>query len=231
VGDLFHIKRGLATGANKFFILTAEKAAEKGIPPQFLKPILPSPRYLNTDEIKSDESGLPSIEQSLFLLSCDLPQHVVEKKYPKLWAYLQEGVQAGISERYLCSKRSPWYSQEDREPAPILCTYMGRSQSKDDIPFRFILNESRAVAANVYLNLYPKSRLQQALSCNPHLIRSLWKSLGEVTKSALLSNGRTYGGGLHKLEPKELANVKVKVGQLLKAKCETFVQGNLFAKK
>ena len=51
--DLFNIKRGLATGANDFFILTKEQIAAHKIPAQFLKPILPSPRYLSVEEIES----------------------------------------------------------------------------------------------------------------------------------------------------------------------------------
>jgi hypothetical protein len=37
-GDLFTIKRGLATGANDFFILPRKRAREIGIRSKFLKP-------------------------------------------------------------------------------------------------------------------------------------------------------------------------------------------------
>jgi hypothetical protein len=39
LADLFAIKRGIATGANNFFILTPDKAKELDLPPEFLKPI------------------------------------------------------------------------------------------------------------------------------------------------------------------------------------------------
>jgi hypothetical protein len=42
LGDIFTIKRGLATGNNDFFILPRAKARKVGIPDQFLRPILPS---------------------------------------------------------------------------------------------------------------------------------------------------------------------------------------------
>jgi adenine-specific DNA-methyltransferase len=60
LGDLFAIKRGLATGANEFFILDEEKAHALKLPPQFLKPILPSTRYIKADEIDADEAGVPA---------------------------------------------------------------------------------------------------------------------------------------------------------------------------
>jgi hypothetical protein len=45
-GELFTIKRGLATGDNEFFILSEGKAKELGIPRRFLRPILPPPPSL-----------------------------------------------------------------------------------------------------------------------------------------------------------------------------------------
>lgn len=44
LGDLFAIKRGLATGCNEFFVLRSEQIAEWNLPDEFLIPILPSPR-------------------------------------------------------------------------------------------------------------------------------------------------------------------------------------------
>jgi predicted RNA methylase len=156
LSSLFYIKRGIATGANEFFILAAEQIERRGLPQEFFTPILPSPRYLSTDEIDADENGNPILDRRLFLLTCDLPENVVKVKYPSLWEYLQEGVRNGIDQRYLCRHRSPWYSQESRPASPLLCTYMGRTSSGNEKPFRFILNHSRATAPNVYLMLYPK---------------------------------------------------------------------------
>jgi hypothetical protein len=68
------------------------------------------------------------------------------------------------------------------------------------------------------------------LSHKPQLIRSIWKALGALTKDNLLSNGRTYGGGLHKIEPKELANVKLRIDQLPPINHNVTCQGELFTK-
>jgi adenine-specific DNA-methyltransferase len=174
LSDLFYIKRGIATGANEFFILAAGQIERRGLPQEFFTPILPSPRYLSTDEVDADESGNPMLDQRLFLLTCDLPENVVKAKYPPLWEYLQEGVRNGIDKRYLCRHRSPWYSQESRPASPFLCTYMGRMSSGNGTPFRFILNHSRATAPNVYLMLYPKPAIAGELRAKPDLLRAIW---------------------------------------------------------
>ena len=206
LSDLFDVKRGLVTGANKFFILTPEQISEHRLPNEFLTPILPSPRYLRTNEIEADDNGNPILAPRLFLLACNLPESVVRARFPSLWAYLQIGVHRGINERYLCKHRSPWYSQENRPASPLLCTYMGRQVAGNRKPFRFILNHSRATAPNVYLMLYPKPALAQQLKDDPKSLRVVWQALNEIPAETLISEGRVYGGGLHKIEPGELAN-------------------------
>jgi adenine-specific DNA-methyltransferase len=206
LSDIFDVKRGLATGHNRFFILSAEEARLHGLPTRFLKPILPSPRYLTADEIESDSIGNPVLDRRLFLLDCALPEHEVKRNYPKLAKYLESG-KRDVASGYLCRSRSPWYSQESR-PAPVLlCTYMGRSRTENRAPFRFILNHSKATAANVYLLLYPKAELGQALKEKPELTRTIWTWLNGLSPKVVLGEGRVYGGGLHKLEPRELGNI------------------------
>ena len=61
--------------------------------------------------------------------------------------------------------------------------------------------------ANVYLAMYPTPLLARAMKNDITLIRRLWRVLNSIGTDKLLSEGRVYGGGLFKLEPKELANV------------------------
>ncbi len=207
LGDFFKIKRGLVTGNNDYFILALEEIERRELPLEAFKPILPSPRYLPDDEVKADKTGNPILERQLFLLDPPWTEETIRNHYPKLWAYLEEGKAQGVAESYLCRQRTPWYAQEDRPPAPYVCTYLGRSDKKSGRPFRFILNHSQATAANVYLMLYPKSLIARALQDNPELKRRVWAYLNEISAKVLLAEGRVYGGGLHKLEPRELGNV------------------------
>jgi hypothetical protein len=207
LGDLFRIKRGLATGANDFFILPREDAARWGIPAAFTKPILPSPRHLPVQVIEADRDGHPITTPVLALIDCDRPEDELRVQYPNFWEYLQTGKRRGIAKGYLASRRFPWYSQEKREPAPFLCTYMGR-QSDGRKPFRFIWNQSLAVASNLYLLLYPKGALRAALARTPRAYADVFTALQEIDTDAFVREGRVYGGGLYKLEPKELGRIR-----------------------
>lgn len=206
LGDIFHIKRGLATGSNSFFILNESQIDQWQIPRQFLKPILPGPRYVADDVVEALSDGTPDISPRLFLLDCSEPEELINVKWPRFHAYLKVGHEGKISGRYLASRRAPWYSQEQRPPAPFLCTYMGRSRDGKH-PFRFIWNRSTATAHNVYLMLYPKGQLLHALRARPELHAQVFEALKSITPAQLLSEGRVYGGGLHKVEPNELAQI------------------------
>jgi adenine-specific DNA-methyltransferase len=203
LSDFFIIRRGIATGANGAFIMTREQARERGLPAEYLRPILPGPRYLATDEVLADKEGAPRTEPQLVLLDCRMPESRVRAEHPALWRYLED-IRPDVAGRYLCARRTPWYSQEYRPVAPFLCTYIVRAKAR---PFRFILNNSQAAAANVYLLLYPKPHVADALQADPGLKRRVWQALNRCGSSAMLDEGRVYGGGLHKLEPRELANV------------------------
>lgn len=207
LSDLFHIKRGIATGDNRYFILSEEEIASRGLPMEAFKPILPSSRYLAEDEVTARKDGSPDIERRVFLLDTKLSEDEIRERFPVLFAYLEEGKARKLHQRYLCSHRSPWYSQEKRQPAPIVCTYMGRGDTRNGRPFRFILNSSRATVANVYLAMYPTTDLLHALDKDATLIHRVWERLNSISPGELLGESRVYGGGLHKLEPRELGNV------------------------
>ncbi|HEY0755658.1 MAG TPA: N-6 DNA methylase [Ktedonobacteraceae bacterium] len=209
LADLFDIKRGLATGANDFFILNHKQVVEHQIPEEFLRPVLPSSRYILADEVEADDKGNPILENPLFLLVCDLPENEIKNNYPFLWEYLQLGVKREINKTYLCSHRTPWYSQEKRSVPLFVYSYMGRQKSANSSPYRFLLNHSKAVATNSYHVLYPKKSLQSAIIGDAGVLHKLWEKLQNLATENLLIEGRTYGGGLHKMEPGELANVLI----------------------
>ena len=186
--------------------MTDMEAEEKGIPRWALRPILPGARNLTQDVVLADHDGTPLLDRKLFLLDPDLDEETVAERSPELSTYLQAGLER-VSGTYLCRRRTPWYSQEKRPPAPFLCTYMGRIRKDAQAPFRFILNHSEATALNVYLMMYPKGVLAARLREDPQLKTATWEALRNINPQDVMREGRVYGGGLRKVEPKELGRV------------------------
>lgn len=204
IGDYFEVKRGLATGDNDFFIIDKEKIKKNGFKMDYLQPILPSPKYLSADEIEADENGMPTNITPLYLINCRLNECEIQKLYPELWVYLEKGVDSA-GKSYLCKSRKKWYYQEQRQAAPILCKYMGRGNKS----IRFVRNKSDAVATNSYLMLYPNACLTSIISNSEKTFDYICQILNNIATEIIDEEGRIYGGGLKKIEPKELKNVKL----------------------
>ena len=205
--DYFRVRRGLATGNNDFFIMGTNKAKSLDIPFEFLKPILPSPKHLKEQVIECDEFGLPKIDSQLYLLDCTLEPQQIEQDHPSLWAYLNEGIKLGVNQAYLCKNRRLWYRQDRRQAAPFYCTYIGRKTKASDKPFSFVLNHSEAVVSNSYLALEPLPEYKELLANDSDLRVKVWQALNAICGEQMKAQGRVYGGGLYKMEPKELSNV------------------------
>ncbi|MDD7022814.1 MAG: Eco57I restriction-modification methylase domain-containing protein [Aeromonadales bacterium] len=205
IGNFFSVKRGIATGDNKFFILSEDKIRKLGLDMKFFKPILPSPRKLKQDFVESDENHNPKLEKKYFLLDCEDPEDQIREQSPSLWSYIQSGMPS-TSDKYLCRNRKKWYCQEQRSPTPFLCSYMGRGNDQSS-PIRFICNMSNAIVTNSYLMLYPKESLLRLIKSDPRTIIRIWNILKSIKADDIEDEGRVYGGGLKKIEPRELARV------------------------
>jgi hypothetical protein len=72
---------------------------------------------------------------------------------------------------------------------------------------RFIFNRSSAIAANTYLMLYPREALAAFIGDDPARARRVWQALKSIDTQALIAGGRVYGGGMYKLEPRELMRI------------------------
>ena len=206
LGDLLDVKRGVATGANDFFIRPRAEFRELGIPERFLRPIVPSSRELVATVIERAPDGYPVLETPLALLDCAMPEEQLRREYPATWAYLDSEAGRAARTGYLTRNRKLWYAQEQRPHAPFLATYMGRGRAGGN-PFRFFWNRSEATATNTFLLLIPKDRLAAVLQRTPEAGRLVHDFLCGVARAELVRLGRVYGGGLHKLEPKELASL------------------------
>lgn len=209
VGDLFRVTRGIATGNNGFFVLDEEHVLMVGIERDALTPLLPGPRFLRDAVIDADDQGEPQIEKRRYLLSLDAQPEEVERRYPRAYQYLQEGERAGVPSGGLCKMRKLWYQQEKREPPKYLVSYMGRANPVTGQSVRFFLNRSKGIATNGFICLYPWPFLVDLLSGRPDRETELLACLNAVPPGHVDAAGRQYGGGLKKIEPRELSVMTV----------------------
>lgn len=205
LGDFFAVRRGIATGNNKFFIHDRDTLLAEGITDKFLTPILPSPRDLKAESVNEKSDGWPDLPQHLALIDCQVPLDALRELDPVLHDRLAHAP-AAVTSGYLVKGRKPWYRQEQRGGAPIVITYMGRVRD-GSAPFRFIRNRTRATFTNAYLGLFPTAALTSAVTDTAAALDIACRALGELTAATLMDSGREYGGGLQKLEPKELASL------------------------
>jgi hypothetical protein len=63
--------------------------------------------------------------------------------------------------------------------------------------------------------LYPVPSVRRAAQADPYLLDELFHLLKRAEHEHLLYEGRTYGGGLNKIEPKELTRVPLPDDPLL----------------
>ena len=193
IGDVARIRRGIATGANSFFVISEAERRKVGIDRKLLRPCLTSPKMIEGQELTMEDLDALPDDVPRWLVGSD-DQRVEEEQTP-LGRYLRRGRRAGIHRGYLTSRRRPWYSQEPRDECPILFSYFNRDRP------RFIRNRAGAVALNNWLIIEPREG-QDA--------DELWQLLsGPNTYKRLLEQRRIYGSGLWKLEPSELENVRL----------------------
>jgi len=183
------VRRGVATGANGFFLLTDSQVKAFGIPEPYLKLAVGRVRDVPGDELTAEvmdwlrQRGRPA-----WLLS--LGMEPVERYPEGLQQYLRLGEAAGLPRRPLLSCRRPWYRMEQREAPPVLFAYLGRRRS------RFIRNRARVIPLTGFLGVYPRPGVD---------VEKLWQVLNHPeTLAGLKWVGKSYGGGAIKVEPRAL---------------------------
>jgi hypothetical protein len=196
LGSVAVVRRGIATGANSFFVLSEASRKQRGIPREELKRCVPSPRAFNGTELTEELFELLSDDVPRWLIDSD-DQQLVESDTP-LGRYLKSGEDGTlkINEGYLASRRTPWYRLERRGKSPILFTYFNRARP------RFIRNRAGAVPLNNWLIIEPLSGTDP-----DRLFRALQAT---SVREQLDDKRRVYGGGLWKLEPSELLEVRIR---------------------
>lgn len=192
------VNRGIATGANDYFCLSQSEVDEWGIEEEYLSPLIRgTDRAKHYTYTEADWERQRRADDEVWLLyHLDVWRPNLDGTNVK--DYLEHGMEVGADESYLARNRNPWYLVDRREPSDVLFTYMSRGTG------RFTYN-----AANVRnLNNLHAMYLDEGYSESE--IKALLAYLNSDFGDTIVKrSGRTYMGGLSKVEPSELENVPV----------------------
>lgn len=188
MGDLAEVNIGAVTGANDFFLLADIEA--EGFAPDLLRPAVSKAmqirgaRYSQEDH---DQLAAAGRKAQLLVARADMPPAVIATAE----AHLAAGREAGIHNRYKCRTRDPWWAVPlPRRAVPdLLLTYCASEHP------RLVLNEAGVVQTNTIHGVHVN-----ALSDGPALAAGFFNSLTLLSAELV---GRSYGGGVLKLEPTE----------------------------
>lgn len=184
------VVRGIATGSNEYFTFNLSKAKEFNIDEQYLLPCICSAKDAKTSFFtKQDFEELKNNDKSIFLFNA---QNSTDKN---ISSYIQKGESEEINKRFLTASRTPWYSLENRKPAPIWVSVFNRSG------LRFIRNEANISNLTSYHCIYPK---QTSLFSEIDIDLLFAYLLTDTAKQIFEDNSRQYGNGLQKFEPNDL---------------------------
>ena len=181
--------RGIATGANEFFLLSKSDAAKWELPTSVLHPCISRSSQIKQVFITdADIERLIEKDERILLADLSSSQEDAVKKY------IDFGERQGFDKRYLTRMRNPWFKLESRKPAPILFGVFSRNG------FKVIRNKSRAVSLTCFHCFYPNLFGARFLD---HLFLYFCSSVGQ---RIMAREVRKYGDKLDKFEPHDLNN-------------------------
>ena len=184
--------RGIATGANEFFVLRRSDADKLELEDSELTRIITKSSQIQkrffTDD---DHSDLMNSDEPTLLFSPN------GRYSEKARDYIQLGEQRGFHGRFLTKSRTPWYKTESRVPSPLLLGVFARGH------FKIVRNESSALNLTCFHGFQPNL---SGLKYLDHIFLYLTSAIGQEIISLSM---RKYGDGLNKFEPNDLNSASV----------------------
>lgn len=188
LGDCAEVDIGAVTGANDFFLLAeseTEELASELLHPAVSKAIhIRGAQYAPADHEQLIASGHKGL---LFVARKDTPTSVIATAA----AYLEAGRKAEVHTHYKCRVREPWWAVPlpRRGKPDLLLTYCASEHP------RLVLNNAGVLQTNTIHGVYVNTAL-----CGAALAAGFYNSLTLLSAELV---GRSYGGGVLKLEPSE----------------------------
>lgn len=184
--------RGIATGANEFFVLKPSTAKSMGLNPSELLPCITKSSQINKSLFDAvDLASLVEDDAPVLLFSANGNQS------GKTEAYIRYGEQHGFNQRFLTKHRKPWFKTENRSVSPLLLGVFSRGG------YKIILNRSDALNLTCFHGFQPNLFGMHYVE---HLFLYLTSRVGRKIVSLAM---RKYGSSLDKFEPNDLNGAAV----------------------
>jgi adenine-specific DNA methylase len=203
LGDWGDTDLGMVTGNNQFFTLTAADVAKLGLKEAELIRISPPGsrhlRGLTFGNRAFEEMAAEGSRVYLFHPSKNKPSAAAKR-------YIELGESTGVDKAYKCGVRSPWWLVPTVRVPDLFLTYMNQ-----DVP-RLVWNQAKAAHLNSIhgVTLKPDRRELGADLLPIAMLNSITMLGAELV-------GRSYGGGILKIEPKEADRLPMPSPETLEA--------------
>jgi adenine-specific DNA-methyltransferase len=195
LGDYGAPELGTVTGANSFFALSEATRRAFGLTPgRQVEPICPpGTRHLRgLTFTRTDWENLRDAGESVWILYPSPTDRTTS-----LRRYITLGEIQGVAEAYKCRVRTPWWRPPVVATADLFFTYMSHRYP------RLINNAARVTFVNSMHGVRLKDRAKSAQQSLPLV------AMNSVTMLGAELFGRSYGGGILKMEPREAARLPV----------------------
>lgn len=179
---------GAVTGANRYFALSPTDVEKFGIPRRDRVRISPPGsshlRLLALTDTSMTRLGRDG-KATWLLYPSDRP-------HENTLRYLEQGLRDGIADAYKCRVRKPWHRVPILQAPDLFLTYMNADTA------RLTTNEAGVRHLNSVHGVYLRAAVRE-------LAREVLPvaSLNSLTLLSAELEGRSYGGGILKIEPRE----------------------------
>ena len=190
LGTLARVSSGVVTGNNRFFLLTDAQVSSDQLDPSLLRSAVSKAAHVSGARLTRDDLGAlrESAARTQLLV---IPRDASGEQLATAQRTLARGMAAGVDQAYKCRVRNPWWSVPVSAAGPpdLLLTYCAGEHH------RMAVNSAHVLHTNTIHGVRARSDAPAAA------LASTWTNSLSLLSSELV--GRSYGGGVLKLEPTE----------------------------
>jgi adenine-specific DNA-methyltransferase len=192
---------GIVTGANNFFALSEATRLEYGLDEsQLVRISPPGTRHLKSAAFTSTQwTQLRDAGERVWLFRPPADD-ISESRI----AYTAYGESLSVDQAYKCQIRNPWWRPPLSSAPDLFFTYMSHNYP------RLIANPARAAFLNSMHGVRLKAGAPRIATAALPLM-----CLNSVTMLGAEINGRSYGGGILKMEPREAASLPLPSAEVM----------------